>query len=248
MKMTSEINKFKTYFIYPFYYEVDKNRLFNKITESKRWKTEEYSEYSHYDRIRYFHPYTQEFLSNISGNQGDLEGYVITFKFNFDKRLFVSIFGHWEEENGKYSFDEKYVFPDKPEIDSVFLHLFPFGVGMLSIGTIRIDQIDNPISFDQALDFNFLFRYNSLSFKDQKSALKFSNIQLLENGCPIKDTKETYELKKDINSVSKVVEYFLKEVIDAQGLPKRVFDERMFIYSYVALKDGFKLSEADFCS
>ncbi len=190
-----QISKWVTFFLFPFRFFVEgRDALLGALRKSTdRWQE---SPLHDQQESNYFLPYTRDFL------RSEVSHFVFQLPEKQPRSLKVS------------GYDELF-----PELVAIQLHLFPLGIGILSLEV----KGKSALSFDKLLNFNEVFRYPIKAHRDHN--LPQISLQIGPKQIP-----------EDIHScqgLAPLVCHFLQDGKEAlEPLP---LNERLLVYSYAAL-------------
>ena len=212
-----QVSKWATFFLYPFSFPAQQKDTFCAALQkaADRWQPFEFlpQDYKeHFDELAYFFPSTRKFLTEqIAHFESRLQDALL--------ELYTS-----NDEAPKPTYNDI-----APKLVQVRLHLFPLGIGILSL---RIEGT-TPLPFGRLLDFNADFRYLTKAYK----------IQTLPQ---IALATKLEHVPKDSPSQSGlllILDDFLREI---GGVPPlQLLDNRLIVYSYAALKRDSPLQGYD---
>jgi hypothetical protein len=191
-----QVSKWATIFLYPFPFPAEsKDALRTALQRSvDRWEPFTFSREKLGDEFSYFFPYTREFLGS--------QIYHFTFRPR-ELRLKVC------------DYDDLV-----PKLTKARLHLFPLGIGILSL---HVEGI-TPLSFGRLLDFNSDFRYLSKAYSTQ-------TLPQITLETPTRRAPQEAHNQEGLHAL---IDDFLWEV---GGIPQsQLLDDRTIVYSYAALK------------
>lgn len=186
-----QVSKWATIFLYPFPFPAEaKGALWTTLQRSiDRWELFTIPQEKLSDEFSYFFPYTREFLRSQIDH--------FTFR---PQELMLKV----------SDYDDLI-----PKLTKVRLHLFPLGIGILSLHV----KGKAPLSFGRLLDFNSDFRHLSKAYSTQPL-----HQIALEIG--------TQRVPKDAHSqegLRALIDDFLWEI---GGIPQpQLLDDRTIVYS-----------------
>ncbi len=194
------VSKWTTIFLYPFPFPPgpENKGSLNKTLQhaADRWKPYTLSPEKNLDELSYFFPYIQDFLC----------AQVDHFQFKETEKAVLEVSGYDDVA---------------PKLTAARLHLFPLGIGILSL---RIEG-KTLVSFSRLLDFNSDFRYLTKAYKKHSLPQKI----VLTIGA-----ERLPRAVQDQSGIPPLLNDFLWEI---GGVPKsQLLDNRMIVYSYAALK------------
>lgn len=246
-----EVIKFSTIFLYPFYYQGNKESVIHKLKSEGNWESPIYQYEKYYDEYVYFHPFTRDILFDQSNIDYEKSMVYLYFKKSKELKLKVT----YKEKGNKGFHEIEKFYP----INSIQLHLFDLNVGIL---TIQI-QTAKTLKFREILQFNELVRRIAPSWQGQKDIGHLpQKVEFIDlNGHTIVESVEDFNEQEMIQRprdgvvyVSKLIQHLMSPLKNDKKADlsktdqtelryQTALDERMVVYSYVCFDDKVQASE-----